>query len=170
MAVKNATLEIESTGQSAHFETDVTAADGQQWNVPALIIEVEDFEEALEVVETLNRSGARKRAQKGSSPAPAVDPAPPAGETAARGREVPKPAKPPPRCETPECANEGMVAFEGGNFCPLHAAVDPSIAREWHAAFIKANHATPAKEGRRRAGEIAARLGGTNASGEQKAS
>jgi len=73
MAVKRATLEIESTGQVAHFETDPIAADGQPWNVPALVVEVVDFTEALEVVETLNRSRAQKKRERKPAEAPEKD-------------------------------------------------------------------------------------------------
>lgn len=63
MTVKRAMLEIESTGTEAFFETEVVLHSGEQVG-PVLLVEVVDFTEALEVVETLNRSKAQKRRER----------------------------------------------------------------------------------------------------------
>ena len=63
MAVKRAMLEIESTGQPAWFEAEVKLPSDEIVG-PALVVEVVDFTEALELVETLNRSRAQKKREK----------------------------------------------------------------------------------------------------------
>ena len=82
MAVKRATLEIESTGQIAEYLAEgEESARGEIAGATTLTIEVQDFDEALELVDTLNRSRAQKKRER--KPA----------ETAAENE---KPPRPPP--------------------------------------------------------------------------
>jgi hypothetical protein len=91
MAVHSATLEIESTGQLAHYLAEgAESAPGEIAGSTTLTIEVADFEEALELVETLNRSRAqrkreRKTPEQTSSSASAAPSAPPAVASVAAG-------------------------------------------------------------------------------------
>lgn len=72
MAVKRAQLEIESTGQPAWFEAEVKLPSDEIVG-PALVVEVVDFTEALEVVETLNRSRAQRKRERKPAETPEKD-------------------------------------------------------------------------------------------------
>jgi len=158
MAVKRATLEIESTGQAAHYETEGTL--GTESVGPVLVVEVEDFEEALELVETLNRSRAQKKRAPKLPASAAGSTQPPASNGDGARADGPKPGELPPKCETPECANEGTYETEEGRFCSTHYSVAPSIRREWHAAFVKAQQVTPAPEGAKKSRGIRKQIEG----------
>jgi len=95
MAVKRATLEIESTGQIAEYLAEgEEVAPGEIHGATTLTIEVQDFEEALEIVETLNRSRAqKKRERKVPEPPPPAEPEPKdlhlaSGKTGTASREA----------------------------------------------------------------------------------
>ncbi len=83
MAVKRATLEIESTGQAAYY-VDALTADTYPANAgPVVVVEVDDFAEALELVDTLNRSRAQKKRERKpteGTTAPEKENGKPAGE------------------------------------------------------------------------------------------
>jgi hypothetical protein len=97
MTVKRATFDIESTKQAAFYEEEAERP-GSDRPMSALIVEVQDFEEALEIVDTLNRSRAQKKrerkpADQVPSPAPVTEKTapPPRGAGDGSGQEVTPP-------------------------------------------------------------------------------
>lgn len=97
---------------------------------PFLAISVKDLEEAQELLDTLERSRARKRSGKEAEPE----------------ASKPGPGPLPPKCIAPGCANEGTVGPDS-DLCDEHGMVPETTANEWR-------HARAKEQGRKRAKSI----------------
>ena len=136
MKITEARMEIDGGNEAVYV--DVEADLPRLPDGPYLAIGVEDFAEAQEMIATIDRSRAHKKRTTKNTPAPGAEPAGPPKDGDGARAEVPRPADLPARCETPDCANEGVVPSEGGHFCDMHSGAGASVHREWHAAFRKA--------------------------------
>lgn len=126
-------------------------------DTPVLLIGVTDFEEAQEIVATLDRSRARKRAQPKDTqpPAPAAETVTPSGKAAARGQE----GLPPAKCIAPSCTFD---ADAPADTCRDHAGATEEEKAAWRKAREDAQKPTPPAVGKRRAKAIREQLeGGT---------
>src|SRR4051812_6997654 len=134
MKMTEARMELAGGNSAVYVDVEADVPRLPDW--PVLAIHVDDFEEALEIVATLDRSRARKRAAKDPSPGPAAGAAPPATEAAGPGGDVVH-VPLPPRCLAPDCPNEAVAGAAGGGapeLCHMHAGVSDSIANEWRRA------------------------------------
>jgi len=127
--------ELEFDGRQAVYEADFVSID---FETPVLLIGVANFEEAQELLSTLERSAARKRKD-----APAAKPEPASGN----GEEPPK-HRDPPKCAAPDC----IFDADGGDLCRDHAGATAEQKAEWRKG--------PKTEGGRRARKLAEQLDG----------
>lgn len=85
MRLTRAELTLDADDRLIEFVNDGSVTIGEE-KVPVLLLEVEGFEEAQELLSIIDRSRARKMKQKVPDPAPAAGPHPPEDGGGARGK------------------------------------------------------------------------------------
>jgi hypothetical protein len=123
---------------------------------PCLILPVTDYDDAVEALDTLERSRARKK--KDPQPAP-VAAAPGASGTAGRGQGGALP--PAPKCIVPGCEYDAdTFAATDSDLCRDHASATADEKDAWRAAQENAKKPTPAPVAAKKARGIRQQLEG----------
>lgn len=125
MKITEARIEMSDGREAVYVGEAADMPKLPEW--PMIAISVKDFEEAQEIIATLDRSRARKRASEKDEDPTAKEPGP---------------GPLPPKCIAPECANAALLDTD---LCTLHSDVPESIAAEWRRKV------TPKPEAKRRA-------------------